>query len=285
MKNSLEFKVGAMTLAALFVLTFAVLFLSNFSFSPGSYVVTADFNFLGGLKVNAPVRYAGGIDVGRVKAIRPDNGKAAVDMLITQKDFKLKTDSLVALYGDGLLGSRYVEIDSNLGTGDELKTGESLEGKDANNLDKTFSQLGDVMETFEQMMGDPKSKASILSAFDNLNKTSAALLSLTDTSRDKITTILSNLSNSSGQVNKIVNSVSSISTSLATLSSTLDKKDINESIKNLNSTLITVNQLAQDVHSGKGAIGVLLEDPQTADDLKGLVEELKAHPWKLLWKK
>ncbi len=285
MKNSLEFKVGAMTLAALFVLTFAVLFLSNFSFSPSSYVVTADFNFLGGLKVNAPVRYAGGIDVGRVKAIRPDNGKAAVDMLITQKDFKLRTDSLVALYGDGLLGSRYVEIDSNLGTGDELKSGEILEGKDANNLDKTFSQLGDVMETFEQMMGDPKSKASILSAFDNLNKTSAALLSLTDTSRDKITTILSNLSNSSGQVNKIVNSVSSISTSLATLSSTLDKKDINTSIKNLNSTLITVNQLAQDVHGGKGAIGVLLEDPQTADDLKGLVEELKAHPWKLLWKK
>jgi phospholipid/cholesterol/gamma-HCH transport system substrate-binding protein len=285
MKNSLEFKVGAMTLAALFVLTFAILFLSNFSFSAGSYVVTADFNFLGGLKVNAPVRYAGGIDVGRVKAIRPDNGKAAVDLLITQKDFKLKTDSLVALYGDGLLGSRYVEIDSNLGTGDELKTGESLEGKDANNLDKTFSQLGDVMETFEQMMGDPKSKASILSAFDNLNKSSAALLSLTDTSRDKITTILSNLSNSSGQVNKIVNSVSSISTSLATLSSTLDKKDLNESIKNLNSTLITMNQLAQDVHNGKGAIGVLLQDQQTADNLKGLVEELKAHPWKLLWKK
>ena len=108
---------------------------------------------------------------------------------------------------------------------------------------------------------------------------------MTDTSRDKISTILSNLSNSSGQVGKIVNSVSSISTSLATLSSTLDKKDINTSIKNLNSTLITVNQLAQDVHSGKGAIGVLLEDPQTAEDLKGLVEELKAHPWKLLWKK
>ena len=285
MRNTLEFKVGAMTLIALCVLVFAILFLSNFSFSAGSYMVTADFNFLGGLKENAPIRYAGGIEVGRVKAIRPDNGKAAVDMLITQKNFKLRTDSLVALYGDGLLGSRYVEIDANLGTGDELKSGGVLEGKDANNLDKTFSQLGDVMETFEQMMGNPKSKASILAAFDNLNKTSEALLDLTDTSRDKITVILSNLSNSSGQVNKIVNSVSSISQSLATLSSTLDKKDINASIKNLNATLITVNQLAQDVHSGKGAIGVLLEDPQTAEDLKGLVEELKAHPWKLLWKK
>jgi phospholipid/cholesterol/gamma-HCH transport system substrate-binding protein len=248
-------------------------------------VVTAEFNFLGGLKENAPIRYAGGINVGRVKAIRPDNGKAAVDMLITQKNFKLRTDSLVALYGDGLLGSRYVEIDANLGTGDELKTGGVLEGKDANNLDKTFSQLGDVMETFENMMGDPKAKASFLSAFENLNKTSEGLLALTNTSRDKITNILNNLSNSSDQVNKIVNSVSSISKSLDTLTTTLDKKDVNESIKNLNSTLITMNQLAQDVHNGKGVIGVLLQDQQTAEDVKGLVSELKAHPWKLLWKK
>jgi phospholipid/cholesterol/gamma-HCH transport system substrate-binding protein len=285
MKNSLEFKVGAMTLAALGLLVFAILFLSNFSFSAGNYVVTAEFNFLGGLKENAPIRYAGGINVGRVKAIRPDNGKAAVDMLITQKNFKLRTDSLVALYGDGLLGSRYVEIDANLGTGDELKTGGVLEGKDANNLDKTFSQLGDVMETFENMMGDPKAKASFLSAFENLNKTSEGLLALTNTSRDKITNILNNLSNSSDQVNKIVNSVSSISKSLDTLTTTLDKKDVNESIKNLNSTLITMNQLAQDVHNGKGVIGVLLQDQQTAEDVKGLVSELKAHPWKLLWKK
>jgi phospholipid/cholesterol/gamma-HCH transport system substrate-binding protein len=49
--------------------------------------------------------------------------------------------------------------------------------------------------------------------------------------------------------------------------------------------MITVNQLAQDVHNGKGTIGVLLQDEQMADDVKGLVEELKAHPWKLLWKK
>jgi len=285
MKISLEFKVGAMTLAALFILMFAVLFLSNFSFSSGNYVVTADFNFLGGLKVNAPIRYAGGIDVGRVKAIRPDNGKAAVDMLITEKDFKLRKDSLVALYGDGLLGSRYVQIGANLGTGDELKTGDSLEGKDANNLDQTFSQLGDVMETFEQMMGDPKSKASFLSAFQNLNKTSEALLALTDTSRDKISNILNNLSNSSDQVDKVVSSVSSISQSLNSLTTTLDKKDINQAIHNFNTTMITVNQLAQDVHNGKGTIGVLLQDEQMADDVKGLVEELKAHPWKLLWKK
>lgn len=279
-----EFKVGLVTLAAILILMVSILFISNFSIESGGQVVTVTFRFLGGLKVNAPVRYAGGIKVGRVESIRPLDGEAAVDLLITRKDFKLRRDSKVDLYSDGLLGSRYVEIESNLGTGPELAKGDILNGKDANNLDETFSELGDVMESFEQMMGDPKAKANFLAAFQNLNKTSADLLSLTDTSREKITGILDNLANSSGKVDKIVSSVSSISKSLDTLTATLDKKQLNDSIKNLNKTLVTVNQLAQDVHSGKGAIGVLLEDPQTADDLKALVQELKAHPWKLLWK-
>ncbi|MGH7739683.1 MAG: MlaD family protein [bacterium] len=279
-----EFKVGLVTLAALLILMVSILFISNFSLESGGQVVTVTFRFLGGLKVNAPVRYAGGIKVGLVKSIRPLNGQAAVDLLITRKDFKLRQDSKVDLYSDGLLGSRYVEIESNLGTGPEVAKGDILNGKDSNNLDETFSELGDVMESFEQMMGDPKAKANFLAAFENLNKTSADLLSLTDTSREKITGILDNLANSSGKVDKIVSSVSSISKSLDTLTATLDKKQLNESIKNLNTTLITVNQLAQDVHNGKGAIGVLLQDPQTADDLKALVQELKAHPWKLLWK-
>ena len=46
-----------------------------------------------------------------------------------------------------------------------------------------------------------------------------------------------------------------------------------------------MNELTQDVHNGKGTIGALLKDDQMADDVKSLVEELKAHPWKLLWKK
>src|SRR5258708_8667603 len=125
MKMTSEFKVGLFTTAALLVLMFSILFVSNFRFTPGGYVVSATFAFLGDLKVNAAVEYAGGIRVGEVKNIRYANNKALVDLLITEKNFKLRQDSLVALYSTGLLGSRYVEIGADLGEGPELQSGET----------------------------------------------------------------------------------------------------------------------------------------------------------------
>jgi len=38
------------------------------------------------------------------------------------------------------------------------------------------------------------------------------------------------------------------------------------------------------VDRGEGTVGALLQDDQIYDDLKELVRDLKAHPWKVLWK-
>jgi phospholipid/cholesterol/gamma-HCH transport system substrate-binding protein len=285
MKVSPEFKVGLMTSLALLILMVSILFVSNFHFGSGGYMVSASFNFLGDLKVNAPVEYAGGIRVGQVQKVYYANNKALVDLLITDKGFKLRKDSQVALYSTGLLGSRYVQIGADLGGGPELQTGDVIEGRDANNLDLTFSELGDVMESFEKMMGDPKAKANFLKSFENMNKSTDQLYQLTVTSREKVEKILADLSKSSGDVSKLVASAQKVSDSLQGLTSALDKKDVNLAMKDLSATLKNMNQLTSDIHNGKGLAGVLLHDEKAADDLKGLIEELKAHPWKLLWKK
>ncbi len=281
---SLEFKVGLMTIVALLVLMVALLFINNFQFGPGGRVVTVSFNFLGDLKTNAPVEYAGGIKVGFVKDIRLGDNKALVDLLITNRDLKLRKDSEIALYSAGLLGSRYVQITANLGIGPELEKGDILVGKDSNNLDLTFSEIGDVMENFEKMMGDPKAKENFLHSFDNMNKATDQLLELTIQSRAKIDKIIDGLSLSSEQAPEIMASAQKISKNLETLTNALNKQQITQSVKDLNNTLQVMNEVANDIHDGKGALGVLLKDPEVAGDIKGLVEELKAHPWKLLWK-
>ena len=97
-KWTLEFKVGLMTMGALLTLMVSLLFINNFQFGTGGRVVTVSFNFLGDLKTNAPVEYAGGINVGTVKDIRVGDKKALVDLLITNKDLKLRADSQIALY-------------------------------------------------------------------------------------------------------------------------------------------------------------------------------------------
>jgi phospholipid/cholesterol/gamma-HCH transport system substrate-binding protein len=46
-----------------------------------------------------------------------------------------------------------------------------------------------------------------------------------------------------------------------------------------------MNDLSNDIKDGKGAAGVLLKDEKVGRDLRDMVEDLKEHPWKLLWKK
>src|SRR5581483_2566988 len=285
MKASLEFKVGLMTILALLVLMISILFLSNFRLGGGGRIITVQFNFLGDLKVNAPVQYAGGIRVGVVRDVRIGDNKALVDLLITNKDLKIRRDSQIALYSAGLLGSRYVQIGADLGTGPEVQKGDVLEGLDSNNLDRTFSQLGDVMESFEKMMGDPKAKENFLHSFDNMNKATDQLLALTVASRTKIENMIDQMSRSSDQVPQNMTSAQKVSENLETLTNALNKQQIPQSMKNLDNTLKVMNEVANDIHNGKGAVGVLLKDEQMGDDIKALVEELKAHPWRLLWKK
>ncbi len=284
-KWTLEFKVGLMTMGALLVMMVGLLFINNFQIGAGGRVVTVSFNFLGDLKTNAPVEYAGGIKVGIVKDIRLGDNKALVDLLITNSDLKLHKDTQIALYSAGLLGSRYVQIGSELGTGPELQKGDMLVGKDSNNLDLTFSEIGDVMESFEKMMGDPVAKENFLHSFENMNKATDQLLALTVASRVKVEKMIDDLSKSSGDVTKIVSSAQKVSKSLEDLTGTLTKKDMESSVKNMTNTLKNLNQLTNDINSGKGVAGVLLKDDKAADDLRGLIEELKAHPWRLLWKK
>lgn len=282
---NLEFKVGLMTILALVALMVALLFINNFQIGAGGRVVTVAFNFLGDLKVNAPVEYAGGIKVGFVKDIRIGNNQALVDLLISNSELKLHKDSQICLYSAGMLGSRYVQIQADLGTGPDLEKGDVLVGKDSNNLDQTFSQLGDVLESFEKMMGDPKAKENFLKSFDNMNKTTDQLLELTMRSRAKVEKMIDDLSKSSGNVTEIVASGQKVAKNLENLTNALQKQKLDQSLTNLNNTLQVMNDLSNDIKNGKGALGVLLKDQQVGQDLRDMVEDLKAHPWKLLWKK
>ncbi|HJT23798.1 MAG TPA: hypothetical protein VJ873_04440, partial [bacterium] len=135
-----------------------------------------------------------------------------------------------------------------------------------------------------KMMGDPKAKENFLHSFNNMNKATDQLLQLTIQSRAKVDKIVDELSRSSAQTPEIMASAQKISKNLVDLTNALNKQQITQSVKDLNNTLKVMNEVADDIHNGKGALGVLLKDEQVATDLKGLVEELKAHPWKLLWK-
>jgi len=92
-----------------------------------TYEVTATFNNLGGLRVNAPVKTAG-VEIGYVRSIviDPKTYEAKVTLALNQNQPHLPADSSASILTEGLLGSKFISLepgfsDSMLHQNDKIK--------------------------------------------------------------------------------------------------------------------------------------------------------------------
>lgn len=128
-KAILEFWVGLFVLlgfAALGILAFRVANGDNsFGKSVATYTVYAQFDDIGSLKVQAPIKSAG-VLVGRVSDIQldPQTFQAKVSMQIEQK-YAYSVDANAAILTSGLLGEQYIGLTQG-GEEEKLKNGDTL---------------------------------------------------------------------------------------------------------------------------------------------------------------
>ncbi len=195
-KTKLELKVGIFVFAGIVILAFFVLSIGKFRTWTSGYQVSFIFDFVNGVKVGAPVRFAG-MDVGEVKRIDfhflPQEQKTQVQLHSWVKSgVKIPMDSEIWINTLGLLGEKYVEIIPGGDYGQCLEAGQVMAGVDPVPMHEVFRTAKGIV--------------------DNLNQT----------------------------VTKI--------------------------------------------NSGEGTAGKLLGDDTLYNNLEELSEDLKRHPWKLLWK-
>ena len=128
-KAILEFWVGLFVLlgfAALGILAFRVASGGNSFGKPiATYTVYAQFDDIGSLKVQAPIKSAG-VLVGRVSDIQldPQTFQAKVSMQIEQK-YAYSVDTNAAILTSGLLGEQYIGLTQG-GEEEKLKNGDTL---------------------------------------------------------------------------------------------------------------------------------------------------------------
>ena len=113
-QSKLELKVGIFVFIGLFILTAFVLSIGDFKTMTTGYELNFIFNFANGVKIGAPVRFAG-VDVGEVKEINfittVDDPKPKVQIVCSiNKDVKVPLDSSIWVNTLGLLGEKYIEI-------------------------------------------------------------------------------------------------------------------------------------------------------------------------------
>jgi phospholipid/cholesterol/gamma-HCH transport system substrate-binding protein len=133
-KTKLELKVGIFVFIGLIILVVFVLLIGNFQTWTSGYHLNFIFNFVNGVKLGAPVRFAG-VDVGEVQQIRfiltPPDRKPKVQILCwLNNDVKVPVDSTIWVNTLGLLGEKYIEIMPGQSYKDLLSENQSLKGED-----------------------------------------------------------------------------------------------------------------------------------------------------------
>jgi len=113
-QSKLELKVGIFVFIGLVVLTTFVLSMKDFKNIAAGYEINFIFNFTNGIKIGAPLRFAG-VDVGEIKEINfvttGDDPKPKVRIVGSiRKDIKVPVDSTIWVNTLGLLGEKYIEI-------------------------------------------------------------------------------------------------------------------------------------------------------------------------------
>lgn len=132
-KRNIEILVGSFVLLGFMGLIFLALKAANLgelSSSTGSYVVTARFDNIGGLKAKAAVKTAG-VVVGRVESITLDEKTFQARVTIAMdKRYAFPKDSSLKILTSGLLGEQYVGLEAgadaaNLVSGDNVGSTQS----------------------------------------------------------------------------------------------------------------------------------------------------------------
>jgi len=113
-ETKLELKVGIFVFIGLVILTIFILSMKNFKTITRGYEVNFIFNFANGVKIGAPVRFAG-VDIGEIKEINfvttGNDPKPKVEIRASiRKGVKVPVDSEVWVNTLGLLGEKYIEI-------------------------------------------------------------------------------------------------------------------------------------------------------------------------------
>jgi phospholipid/cholesterol/gamma-HCH transport system substrate-binding protein len=131
-RSSIDLWVGIFVASGIAALLFLALKAGNVDsiLTSEGYMVSAEFDNIGGLKAKAPVKSAGVI-VGRVDNVSFSNQSLrAVVQLKLDKQFEFPKDSSVSILTSGLLGDQFVGIDpggalENLQEGDRVRITQS----------------------------------------------------------------------------------------------------------------------------------------------------------------
>ena len=319
MKRRDEVIVGVFVTIAVVVGIVGTLYLARRGWTK-SYPMYARFDWGQNLKVGQPV-YLAGVQVGYVQLVELDpTGYLDVKMAI-DRGRKIPEGSTVNVISEGFFGDKSVAITpcrhlEAVGTGAEPAPGAKPEvkpaarepvnticrpgaflppndtipaGKAAPNMDQILSKVDSVSMSMNEVTKTLRIEfvqnggiAELRRTIESMNKLVNQLSGVADVQSKALTSTLGSLRRTldaidSASVDSVVHNMSTASKNLAALT------------RNLDSTSTRMNSILAKVDSGKGTVGLMLNDPGVYNNMRALLARLdslsadiKANPKKYI---
>ena len=262
-------------------------------------ILKSYFDNASGLRTGAPVRLSG-VDIGNVQGVRivADPDKRMTPVEVTMKvDAKylsnIRTDSTTQLSTAGVLGETYIDIDSALASGPEVKSGSILPIHDTpdiqdvvrssqstlQNMDALLKRLDRIVAFVESGQGSIGKLIYDPNLYNRLNSTV-----------NEFQGLVNEVGNGKGTLGKLFTDDQLYTKANATvdkLNGILDDLNAGKGTagkflkdpalyNNANETVANVKKLTDDINSGKGALGKLAKDQAFADKLQNTMNKLSA---------
>ena len=297
--RGIEWKVGIFMLIGLGVIAFMAIKFGRLSQGLKKYyVITAEFPNASGLLKGADV-YMAGARVG-FTADAPEliEGRYAVEVELKIKDgVKIPRGSAFLISSSGFLGDAFVSINppetpdlNDILRDDEYVIGTRLEG-----LGDLTAKGGDVMDELKKRLQELEAPIKDISsrvlAEKNLKALDETFSSLSELTRDlkgSVKGIDDVIAKAKEAVDSVKETVSSVKAPIEKVDAAAgDLKATLAEIKNAataaDKAIESAKTLLNKANSGKGALGMLLADKETSDNLKALIRNLREHG--ILWYK
>jgi len=190
---STEVKVGAFVLSCLAVLTFTVIYLLNAQFSGATVPYRTYLRYAGGVEAGASVLF-GGINVGKVTAVRPWTGDPTrIEILLeVKKDTPLNEKSIAKLGFVSVMNSAALSITTGSNDAKRLPPGSVIASQEAASLDEIAGKLAAVADSANGLIAQAQKELNDISG--NVNHLLANLENMTGPpNQRKVQAILNNI--------------------------------------------------------------------------------------------
>ena len=228
-----ETKLGIFTVLGIIVFGFSLYFLGGLSVTR-SYPVNVTFSDVSGLPVKAPVKLSG-VEVGRVKQIKIENGQVVVVTDINE-DIQIYRNARFSVAMTGIIGSKYLKVEQGTPDVGVLQAGDYVRGADEMPMDAMIAQ---TMSSIKEFVDSVNAQGQF---GEQLNRT-----------MDEVHQLSANLNQLVAQM----------------------RPYLSRSARNLDEVLAKADSLMDSLEKSEGVIGSLINDPQMKADVQSSMKDLK----------